>query len=259
MLNTRNTLGTDSPVSMRSIAFAFLLTAAALALLATGSEAQEIDLAPFDLFGMVVDANSGEALVGAWVGYADSDRGSITDDSGRFRFPAIMPGRLALTVEQLGYETLEWVGAVSNTGELLRIELKPQPIVLEGLKVMVDRFETRRRAVATSVFAYDAPDLQVGAAQTAMEFVRNRTNSSFLPCRGAFGGTCLWVRGELTQPTVYVDEMPIMGGLEYLDTFAPYDLYMIEIYGRGQHIRAYTHHYMERVAKLRLHPLPFIL
>jgi hypothetical protein len=259
MLNTRNTLGIDSPVSRRSIAFAFLLTVAALALLASGSEAQEIDRAPFDLFGVVVDATSGEALVGAWVGYADSDRGSITDDNGRFRFPAIMPGRLALTVEQIGYESLEWAGAVANTGEVLRIELQPQPIVLEGLRVMVDRFETRRRSVATTVLAYDASDLQVGAAPTAMEFVRNRVNSSFQPCRGGFGGTCLWIRGQLTQPTVYVDEMPVMGGLDYLDTFAPWDLYMIEIYGRGQHIRAYTHHYMERVAKLRLHPLPFIL
>ena len=259
MINTRNTLGTGSLGGGRAIAFACVLTLAALALLARGSHAQEIDQASFDLFGTVVDASSGDVLVGAWVGYTDSEWGSITDDSGRFRFPDMVAGRLALTIEQLGYETLEWVGAVSQTDEMLRIELTPQPFVLEGLNVVVDRFESRRRAVATSVFAYDAADLQVGAAETAMEFVRNRVNSSFVPCSGSFSGTCIRVRGELREPSVYIDEMPVLGGLDYLDTFAPWELYMIEIYGRGRHIRAYTHQFMERAAKVRLHPLPFIL
>jgi hypothetical protein len=259
MITTRNTLGTGSLGGGRAIAFACILTIAALALLARSGHAQEIDRTPFDLFGTVVDATSGEALVGAWVGYTDSNWGSITDDVGRFRFPDMVPGRLALTIEQLGYEALEWVGAVSAADELLRIELTPQPIILEGLNVVVDRFESRRRAVATSVFAYDAADLQVGTAQTAMEFVRNRVNSSFVPCSGAFGGTCIRVRGQAREPSVYVDEMPVLGGLDYLDTFAPWELYMIEIYGRGRHIRAYTHQFMERAAKIRLHPLPFIL
>ncbi len=41
-----------------------------------------------------------------------------------------------------------------------------------------------------------------------------------------------------------------------LHTVPTSQLYMIEVYGRGTHIRAYTHGFMERAAGVRLAPLP---
>ena len=58
---------------------------------------------------------------------------------------------------------------------------------------------------------------------------------------------------------IYVDEMPVLGGLGYLESFAPWEFHMIEVYGGGRHIRAYTPRFMERAAKRRISPitLPF--
>ena len=230
-------------------------------LFASGAGAQErpIDeVDSFQLFGQVVDAETGVALQGAWVGITGTDWGSITDSDGRFRIPDLDPGRLSLTVEQLGYETLEWSGDVVSGEDLLLIQLSAQPILLEGLEVVTDRFRSRRRAAATSVFAYDAGDLSTATEQTALDFVRFRT-SGLVPCNGRWGSTCLWVRGRATEPTVYVDEMPLLGGLTYLETFAPWEFYMIEIYGQGRHIRAYTPQFMKRAAEIRLLPLPLFM
>ena len=56
-----------------------------------------------------------------------------------------------------------------------------------------------------------------------------------------------------------LDEAPLLGGLSYLQAFAPWEFHMIEVYAGGRHIRAYTPRYMERAAKQRLAPiaLPF--
>ena len=212
----------------------------------------------FQLFGQVVDAESRMPLQGAWVGITGTDWGSITDDEGRFRIPDLDPGRLSLTIEQLGYETLAWSGDVSSGEDLLVIGMTAQPILLEGLKVVTDRFRSRRRAAATSAFAYDAGDLATATEMTALDFVRFRTNG-MTSCNGRWSNTCLWVRGRAVEPTVYIDEMPLLGGLTYLETFAPWEFHMIEIYGQGRHIRAYTPQFMKRAAEIRLLPLPLFM
>ena len=57
---------------------------------------------------------------------------------------------------------------------------------------------------------------------------------------------------------MYLDEVPVLGGLEYLDTFAPHELHMIEVFAGGRHIRAYTPRFMERAAKQRLSPIALL-
>jgi hypothetical protein len=230
-------------------------------LFAAGAAGQERSIEPvesFQLFGQVVDAESGVALQGAWVGLTDTDWGSITDSDGRFRIPDLDPGRLSLTIEQLGYETLEWAGDVASGEDLLVIGMTAEPILLEGLEVVTDRFRSRRRAAAISAFAYDAGDLATATERTALDFVRFRT-MGMTQCNGRWGNTCLWVRGRAIEPTVYIDEMPLLGGLTYLETFAPWEFHMIEIYGQGRHIRAYTPQFMKRAAEIRLLPLPLFM
>lgn len=79
---------------MRLIALAFALVAAqALAAQAT-------------LRGTVADADNAQPLVGATVTIASAATGTTTDSLGRFRFDALPPGRYALTVAYLGYQTL---------------------------------------------------------------------------------------------------------------------------------------------------------
>jgi hypothetical protein len=228
-----------------------------VALLAVDATAQERNTGgAFDLVGQVV-GDKGQPLVGAFVSFADSDWGSLTDQNGRFRIPDARPGPAALEVEQLGYETLEWEGVVQK-GDPLRFRLEAQPILLEGLTVVTDRFETRRRGTATAVRWYDRDDLATTPQETAFEFIRARAGLSPVRCNGAYTNQCLRVRGRVTEPVVWVDETPVIGGIEYLEAMQPHELYMVEIYASGRHIRAYTNHFMERAAKQRLRPIALL-
>jgi hypothetical protein len=123
---------------------------------------------------------------------------------------------------------------------------------------VTDRFRARRNAVATPVRAFDAADLSSTAQETALDFVTLRAGTWVTPCAGRYGDSCIYLRGRNVEPTVYVDEMPVLGGLEYLAAIPPYELYMIEVYGNGRHIRAYTPQFMERAAKQRLNPIALL-
>lgn len=252
MINATNELGTRLTHRGATV-IGILLMLAALALLARGAAAQSTS---FDLMGAVVDADAGTPLVGAWVSITGSEWGSITDERGRFRIPDIDAGPVSLSVEQLGYETLVWEGRISESDGLLQLALTPTPVVLEGLQVVTDRFRARRNAVATTVLAFDMADLSTTSQQTALDFVTLRAGTWATRCRGRFSDTCLYVRGRAVEPAVYIDEVPVLGGLDYLAHFAPWELYMIEVYGGGRHIRAYTPQFMERAAKQRLSPIP---
>lgn len=259
MINARNTLGSRGRPTVRMLLLATMLAIAALSLLARPGASQERDgsgpVAELDVFGNVVDAQSGQSLVGAWVGITGTEWGSITNSEGRFRLPDMQPGPISLTVEQIGYETLEWTGEISPDGDLPTVELTPRPVLLEGLAVVTDRFRSRRMAAATRVVAFDAADLTLATERNALEYVRYRT-AGVVPCNGRTGSSCVLVRGRSVEPVVYVDEVRLLGGLEYLETFRPWDFHMIEVFAGGSHIRAYTPRFMERAAETRLLPIP---
>jgi hypothetical protein len=236
-------------------ALAVALGLLVMALLARDTRAQEPS-ASFGLAGQVV-GEGGRALVGAFVGFADSEWGSLTNEHGRFLIPDVVPGPAVLRVEQLGYETLEWKGFVRE-GEPLRLRLEPKPILLEGLTVVTDRFDTRRRGTATSVRWFDRADLATTPQETAFDFIKARAGLAPVRCNGVLTDRCLRVRGRVTEPVVWVDETPVIGGVEYLESLRPHELYMVEVYGSGRHIRAYTNRFMERAARVRLRPIALL-
>lgn len=108
--------------------------------------------------------------------------------------------------------------------------------------------------------AIDQRDLATTPQQTAFEFVSARFGLTRTPCIGGSGRNhdCILVRGRSAEPTVFVDEAPVLGGLDYLDVVAPHELYLVEVYGWGRHIRVYTNQFMERAAKIRLRPVALL-
>lgn len=239
-----------------SLGFGLALAFLAIAVLSGRAFAQETGPRDrFDLTG-VVTGEAGQPLVGAFVQLEGSKWGSLTDDKGRFRIPDMDPGPTSLVVQQLGYDTLRWEGPV-QAGQPLALEMKARPLLLEGLHVVTDRFASRRKATAMSVRSFGRDDLATTPQQTALDFVVARAGVWRTLC--GWSEPCFVVRGRAVNPRVWVDEVPVFDGMNYLQSISPYELYMVEVYANGRQIRLYTPRFMERAAKTRLQPIPFVM
>jgi len=194
----------------------------------------------------------------------------LTDSSGAFDLGSVEDGTADLTARRYGYETMGTAITIPATGVVdLEFPLPPKAVLLDGIEVVSERLETiedrlrtRRRSTAFSTRAFDQLDLVRSTASDMFEFLR--LDAALYPesCgRGGFGGgifgsVCVRRRGRLVQPRVYIDEMPVIGGLDQLVMYKPYDLYLVEVYSRGLEIRAYTHQFMDRMARRPIALIP---
>jgi len=219
-------------------------------------QAQEREGEKNVLVGRVIDAATGTPLVGAFVHLDGEDWGVLTDDEGGFRLPGVPDGLLSLMVEQLGYvKSVQRARVIEGGGPVL-LALEPDPVLLEGIQVVTDRFERRRKALAVPSQAFDREELVTSPAFNVLDFVTARTLLRPVPCGTlSFDGICAYVRGSLRPVSVYVDEAPLLGGLDYLEMIDPRELQRVEVYRSGAHIRVYTQAFMERAGRARLTPL----
>ena len=233
------------------------LPTAPLAAQDTGrQEAEAPEVAP--LRGIVQDAATGTRLQGARVQVVGVPRGTLTDSSGTFGFEELPVGPQRIVVEHYGFEGVTVSLSVEpGPADPLRIELTPLPVMLEGMEVVADRLELmetrmerRRRATATSVRSFDLARLTASPSRDMLDFLRLESSLHTMPCgRGALYELCVFRRGRWTRPRVFIDEMPAIGGVEQLTTYRPQDFYLVEVYSSGLQIRAYTHHFMERMTR----------
>ncbi len=210
------------------------------------------------LAGTVVDALSERPIVEALVILEGGGRAVLTDEEGRFDFGPLEPGEISVTVRRYGYET-QGADFYLPGGEITRLEvpLPPKAVLVDGLSVVTERLETmeqritsRRRATPMSHQAFEQGRLVRTSARDVLEMLDLESALPIQPCgRRSFGSACVLRRGRLVEPRVFVDEMPVIGGLQQLATYRPYDLYLVEVYGRGLEVRVYTHQFMERMAR----------
>lgn len=202
------------------------------------------------LGGVVLDAVTGAGLPWAALWLRGHARASA-DERGAFRFPRVRAGSYLLLVERLGYESV-WVPVrVSTPAEPLVVRLEPDPVLLEGIGVVIDRFRSRRNAYARMVRAFGEDRLGRSAAPDVVTFLRWEGGLALVPCdRGTMGLACVVRRGRTVQPRVYLDETPLICGLDVLASYHPSELYLIEHYwGNPPQIRAYTRGFVERQAR----------
>ena len=202
----------------------------------------------FDLLGRLIDKESRKPLLGASVGLSGSDWSSITDQNGIFEIPgafvgwkADRKGGFSVTANHLGYKTLIWEGDISRSDEILVLEISPQVETLRLLSDLKKSFNNRRIGSGTDVVAYDRGDLVTAREATALRFLENHLR---IPLRD--------------EPLVFVDEVSVMSGLDYLDGLDPIDLELMEIFQSGRHVRIYTTDFLERAAKSGFQPRPLL-
>lgn len=204
--------------------------------------------------GIVLDAQSSEPVSGAYVRSLTTNGGVLTDREGRFTLPVRDEPLHYVAVTQLGYAEVEVEIASADAALPVEIEIAPDPIAMEELRVFHDRYEARRNRYAGFVWALDAEDLDASGADDALELVMRRAH--IVPC-GA--DSCAYSRGRRVPVEVWVDERPLWGDLDWLDTYPIEDLYLVEIFDRGRMIRLYTREEVarntERLSALAIAPL----
>jgi hypothetical protein len=194
--------------------------------------------------GIITDLSTGTPVIGAVVEFPALRRQVLTDATGRFIMTGIRPGRHNMVVSHLGYKTLVREQTIAE-GEMLYITLEADPVMVRGIEVQVDRLDSRRRAVGVSVDAFLRNELLNTAAFSTAEFVRTRL--LMRPCANG-RGNCIQRRGQLVPPILYIDERRAFG-LEELDAYPTYDIYLVESYEGGRMIRVYTTWFMQSLAR----------
>jgi hypothetical protein len=220
-------------------------------------EAQEREETAPALTGRVIDSDAGTPLVGAFVHLVDADWGVLTDDDGQFRLPNLSRGVLSVAVEQLGYIDLIQTLQLADDAEPVLFLLTPDPILLEGIQVVTDRFERRRRAYGFSSMVLDRSTLSTSSAFDLLDLIQSRTFLNPSPCPASYmEQTCALIRGRVRPVSVYVDEFPFWGGMDFLEMIQPHELHRVEVYYSQGHVRVYTEAFMERVGKKPIAAMP---
>jgi TonB family protein len=164
------------------------------------------------LGGMVKDYDTKKPVAGVTVTLADG-RSAVTDDTGRFRFEGLLPGKLKLTLSAdrlTPLATEEEIKAGEELDVSYRVALLPPPGEEAGpaddLEILVTAPPAlKREVVATKVSAEEARSIP-GAQGDVVRVVENLPGVA----RSAVGSGQLVVWGSSPEDTrTYVDGVPI--------------------------------------------------
>lgn len=109
-----------------------------------------------NIIGHVVDAQTGEYVVGAVVRLKDTRLSAITDATGHYFLKDATEGRHTLEVKAMGYATFtQVVEAKANKTVVVNIELKAEDIQLGDVVVSATRNVTKRRLAPSLVNVMD--------------------------------------------------------------------------------------------------------
>lgn len=207
------------------------------------------------IFGYVVDQSTSQPITGATVEFPELARHVITNSNGAFAVLDVPRGRVAVRVRHLGFADYNEELEVTEDAVTVTIALGARPVILEGITARAysfgDRLRSRRRRAAVSVRAIERDRLSMSGARDALEALLYGAVLRRASCRGGDNpfDICVRARGRSVRPTVYIDERPAVAGLSELELYRPDELYAIEVYQGGRHVRAYTTWWVESQAR----------
>ena len=103
--------------------------------------------------GTVVDAETGEALIGATVGIKGTTTGAITDLDGQYLILNVAPGTYILEARYIGYATFQVQDIVVRTGLTTTQDFELTPETFEGEEIVV---VAERQAVIKDITSSEA-------------------------------------------------------------------------------------------------------
>lgn len=246
-----------SAVRSALLALLTVLLLAALLPTATPASAQEAADGPAAT-GRVLDARSGAPVPGAFVGLAPGETGVFADSLGAFRLPVPDRPDHRVVVQALGYSDVE---ATVSAGDADGADfvLEPDPVALEQLEVLAQRFTRERRSYEGAVAHYDQDFMLARSGRSAFDVAMQRAH--LRPCGSAsVEEWCTFSRGELVPVRVYIDESPVVwDGVDWLRDYDAAEIYLMEVYSFGRVLRVLTRQSVEerpeQLAALRSLPV----
>ncbi|MCS7081861.1 MAG: TonB-dependent receptor [Bacteroidetes bacterium] len=192
--------------------------------------------------GRVVDAQTGEALIGVNVVVVGTTQGTTTDVEGRFHL-SLPPGRHTLLFRYIGYRPFRAENAEVRPGGVLELAVALQPEAFEVGEVVVEAQALRNTEAALLALQRRAPMVSDGLASeqirrapdpTSADALRRVTGVSVL------GGRYLYVRGIPERYSVaLLNGAPLAGTEPDRRSFA-FDLVPAELLDHAQILKSFT-------------------
>lgn len=202
--------------------------------------------------GRVIDAVTRQPLGNALVMHEPTSAGELTDSAGGFALRLRITGPVVISVGRFGYEDMRFELPDSVTDRALVLPINPEPVILEGLDIAVDRLERLERRIETrsrthAGAARSVAGDQIAGVGTAFDLVRRRTGSTFR-CNEDPNELCSRARnGRELQIRICIDEQPAWGGILMLEALDIGEVYRLELFDlRVSQIRIYTRSFMLR-------------
>jgi hypothetical protein len=199
--------------------------------------------------GYVLDQATRRPLPSASIDLPELGLQVVTNAEGRFFLGSVPWGTHTARVRLIGYADFQAEWEVREQQVTMTVVMGARPVALEGVTAMGYRFgwelERRRRSLGISSRVIDRRQLAISTAWDARQLLGQVAGLSSVPCNDAFGlRECVWSRGQAVRPRVVIDERPAFG-IDELEFYRPHELYAIEVYSGGAHIRAYTTWWVE--------------
>ena len=233
-----------------AVAFLFLIAPGAPAL-AQGTGAVL-------LRGQLLDADTKAPVPGAFIGLDAESRGALSDPMGAFMLPVGTADAYVLKVRQLGYRDLVFTVTAESARKPFFLQLDPDPVEIEGLRVLVQRFEDRRRGPFGAVDVLDQRALVEAPGGSGVDLIKREVPFA-RPCDSQTEQLCLNQMGRLEPLTICVDGHRVSEMMAELEHVDPRGLYMVEVFRRTGQVHMYSRGYVERLlaAGTDLPPLSF--
>ena len=179
-------------IHVRAIAVVALLVGLLAPSLASAQEGSVLQ-------GKVLDATTGEPLIGAQVVVTGTDQGTVTDVDGQYRL-GLAAGTYSLDVQYLGYQakTVTGIAVGGDASSYQDIALEPEAIEAEGIRVVITAEEERgsvigalahQRRATNVVSGLSAEEISRSPDSNAADAVKRVTGTSIV------GDKYVYVRG----------------------------------------------------------------
>lgn len=166
----------------------------------------------------IVDAQTGEPMTGAMVSVLPDRKTAVADSEGSVSIQ-IATGVKEVTVQLMGYKTLNWNGSLPGAEELV-FRLEPLEMALDQVEVLATGYQQIPKGRSTGSFVQLEEDLVDRRVSTnLLDRLEDVTSGLVFNRAGDSGRDPISIRGRSTlgrfsQPLVVIDNFPYDGSLE---------------------------------------------